>query len=55
MKIDLRNNKEKLEELKKSNREPIAEQEAKTLAMKINAVKYIECSALSRVSYKRLK
>jgi GTPase SAR1 family protein len=51
-KSDLRNNSEILEELKNKGEKPIDQSEAQSLAKKIKAHKYMECSALVRSGVK---
>jgi GTPase SAR1 family protein len=53
-KIDLRNDEKTLEELKKQNppKTPITPQQGAEKAKEINALKYLECSALTREGLK---
>ncbi|KAG0785549.1 hypothetical protein G6F22_007922 [Rhizopus arrhizus] len=44
-KKDLRNDPEKIEELRKTSQKPVATEEGMSVAQKIGAYKYIECSA----------
>ncbi|XP_063282586.1 ras-related C3 botulinum toxin substrate 1-like isoform X2 [Pelobates fuscus] len=50
-KLDLRDDKKTIEKLKKENKSPISFQQGLTLAKK-NAVKYVECSALTQKGLK---
>jgi len=47
-KLDLRNNKEKIEKLKMREEKPITYEEGLALANEIKAAKYFECSALTQ-------
>ncbi len=49
--IDLRDDLETLDVLKKRRQRPITTEEGHALAKEMNAIKYIECSALTQVNY----
>ncbi|KAF5288720.1 hypothetical protein FQA39_LY15292 [Lamprigera yunnana] len=49
-KTDLRNNEEAIEKLQAEGRNPICFEEGEKLAKELNAAKYIECSALTKVN-----
>ncbi|CAH2312461.1 ras-related C3 botulinum toxin substrate 2 [Pelobates cultripes] len=51
-KLDLRDDKKTIEKLKKENKSPISFRQGLTLAKKIEAVKYVECSALTQKGLK---
>jgi len=51
-KIDLREDQAALARLKEKNLEPISHQQGQQLAKEINAVKYMECSALTQKGLK---
>ena len=53
-KNDLREDQEVLEELRKKNEKPTEESDGHTLAQKMNAYKYMECSALNRQGLKNV-
>ena len=53
-KIDLRSDQETLEELAKAGKQPIAAQEGIQMAQEIQAIKYLECSALTRQGLKNV-
>ena len=53
-KIDLREDPKALEELSKNSQEPISTERAQKLAQEIKAVKYLECSALTRKGLKNV-
>ncbi|EAU36189.1 protein rho1 [Aspergillus terreus NIH2624] len=44
-KVDLRNNRQVIEELAKTSQSPVSEEQGKDVAKKIGAYKYLECSA----------
>ena len=48
-KMDLRNDPEVIEKLRKRNQIPITSDQGKVLAEDLGAIKYLECSALSEV------
>ncbi len=50
-KIDLRDDLETLDVLRKLGRRPITTAEGHAFAKEINARKYIECSSLTQVNY----
>ncbi len=51
MQIDLRDDLETLDNLRKHRQRPITTEEGHALAKEMNARKYIECSALTQVKY----
>lgn len=53
-KIDLRTDQETVEELTKSGKQPIIAQEGIQMAQEIQAIKYLECSALTRQGLKNV-
>ncbi len=53
-KIDLRTDEKTLEELKKQGKQPITPQQGAEKAREINALKYLECSALTRDGLKNV-
>jgi Ras-related C3 botulinum toxin substrate 1 len=53
-KIDLRTEEKTLEELKKQGKQPITPQQGAEKAKEINALKYLECSALTRDGLKNV-
>ena len=53
-KIDLRTDEKTLEELKKQGKQPINPQQGAEKAKEINALKYLECSALTREGLKNV-
>lgn len=53
-KIDLRTDQETLEELSKAGKQPIIAQEGIQMAQEIQAIKYLECSALTRQGLKNV-
>lgn len=53
-KIDLRNNEEIIKNLKKKKNYPILYQQGETMAKKINAVKYVECSSMTQKGIKKV-
>jgi len=53
-KIDLREDKDMLEKLKSRNSAPVSSQSGEQLAREINAVKYMECSALTQKGLKEV-
>jgi len=48
--IDLRNGSSIIEELSENNQSPVTFEEGERLAEEIGAVKYVECSALTKES-----
>ena len=50
-KLDLREDKETIDELKKKNLEPIIHSQGLDMMKTIGAVKYLECSALTQTVY----
>jgi len=53
-KIDLRGDEKTLEELKKAGKQPITPQQGAEKAKEINAIKFLECSALTREGLKNV-
>ena len=53
-KIDLREDKNILDELKTSNQSPVTPAQGYSLEKEINAVKYVECSALTQKGVKQV-
>jgi Ras-related C3 botulinum toxin substrate 1 len=53
-KIDLREDEKTLAELSKSNQSPVATEKGQKMAQEIKAVKYLECSALTRKGLKNV-
>jgi small GTP-binding protein len=53
-KIDLRSDQETLEELSKAGKQPITAGEGTQMAQEIQAIKYLECSALTRQGLKNV-
>ena len=53
-KIDLRTDQETVEELTKAGKQPIIAQEGIQMAQEIGAIKYLECSALTRQGLKNV-
>jgi len=53
-KIDLKEDEKTLEELKKSGQSPITTDQGQKLAQEIKAIKYLECSALTRKGLKNV-
>lgn len=51
-KLDLRDNKDTTEELKKKNQTPISYHQGLAVAEEIRAVKYLECSAFTQMGLK---
>lgn len=51
-KIDLREDEATLEELNKQDKKPITQAEAENMVKELGALKYLECSALTRVGLK---
>jgi Ras-related C3 botulinum toxin substrate 1 len=51
-KIDLREDETTLEELSKQEKKPITQAEAENMVKELGALKYLECSALTRVGLK---
>ncbi len=49
--IDLRDDAGTIEKLSKNKQKPIAIEQGEKLARELKAVKYVECSALTQVSY----
>jgi len=53
-KADLRNDESTLETLRKEGKQPITEEEANTMVKELGALKYLECSALTRQGLKNV-
>ncbi|ELR17656.1 Rasrelated protein Rac1, putative [Acanthamoeba castellanii str. Neff] len=53
-KIDLREDAKTLEELQKNKKDPITPEQGQKLANEIKAIKYLECSALTRRGLKNV-
>jgi len=53
-KIDLKEDEKTLEELKKAGQTPISTDQGQKLAQEIKAIKYLECSALTRKGLKNV-
>ena len=47
-KVDLREDKQMIDSLKEEDKKPIEQEEGEKLAKSIEAVKYLECSALTQ-------
>ena len=52
--MDLRNDQQTIQKLAKNKQKPITTESAERQARELRAVKYVECSALTQVSYKNL-
>ena len=52
LKLDLRENKATVEKLQRLNQSPIKYEQGRSLASRIGAIKYLECSALTQVGMK---
>ena len=50
--MDLRNDQQTIQKLAKNKQKPITTETAERQARELRAVKYVECSALTQVSYK---
>lgn len=53
-KTDLRNDESTLESLRKEGKSPITEEEANNMVKELGAIKYLECSALTRQGLKNV-
>lgn len=53
-KADLRNDESTLETLRKEGKQPITEEEANNMVKELGALKYLECSALTRQGLKNV-
>eukprot|EP01089_Gocevia_fonbrunei_P013864 TRINITY_DN3657_c0_g1_i1.p1 TRINITY_DN3657_c0_g1~~TRINITY_DN3657_c0_g1_i1.p1 ORF type:complete len:201 (+),score=48.84 TRINITY_DN3657_c0_g1_i1:183-785(+) len=53
-KIDLKDDEKTLEDLKKAGQNPISTEQGQKLAQEIKAIKYLECSALTRKGLKNV-
>jgi len=53
--IDLRDEASTIEKLSKNKQKPITQEAGEKLAKELKAVKYVECSALTQVSFARFR